>query len=77
MGCQAHNYHLPYGTDNFETDVLVNESARLAWEKNEKVIVLPTIPVGVNTGQHDIKLTLNLYPSTQHGSGPGPPTIRE
>ena len=63
---EAHNYHLPYGTDNFETDVLVNESARLAWEKNAKVIVLPTIPVGVNTGQHDIKLTLNLHPSTQH-----------
>ncbi len=63
---EAHNYHLPYGTDNFETGALVNEAARLAWEKDAKVIVLPTIPIGVNTGQHDIMLTLNLNPSTQH-----------
>jgi len=63
---EAHNYHLPYGTDNYETDALVQESARLAWEKGARVIVLPIIPVGVNTGQHDIKLTLNINPSTQH-----------
>lgn len=62
---EAHNYHLPYGTDNMETDALVHESARLAWEQHAKVIVLPTIPVGVNTGQTDIKLTLNLNPGTQ------------
>jgi creatinine amidohydrolase len=63
---EAHNYHLPYGTDNYETEALVHESARMAWERGAGVIVLPTIPVGVNTGQHDIKLTLNLNPSTQH-----------
>jgi creatinine amidohydrolase len=63
---EAHNYHLPYGTDNFETDALVHEAARMAWEKEAKVIVLPTIPIGVNTGQSDILLTLNLNPSTQH-----------
>jgi creatinine amidohydrolase len=62
---EAHNYHLPYGTDNFETDVLVRESARLAWEGGAKVVVLPTIPVGVNTGQTGIEMTLNLNPSTQ------------
>jgi len=63
---EAHNYHLPYGTDNYETDALVHEAARLAWENGTGVVVLPTIPVGVNTGQQDIKLTLNLNPSTQH-----------
>lgn len=63
---EAHNYHLPYGTDNYETDALVHEAARLAWEQKAGVVVLPTIPVGVNTGQHDIKLTLNFHPSTQH-----------
>jgi creatinine amidohydrolase len=63
---EAHNYHLPYGTDNYETDALVHEAARQAWERGAQVIVLPTIPVGVNTGQQDIKLTLNLNPSTQH-----------
>lgn len=63
---EAHNYHLPYGTDNYETEALVYEAARMAWEGGAKVIVLPTIPVGVNTGQSDIRLTLNLNPSTQH-----------
>jgi len=62
---EAHNYHLPYGTDNFETDALVEEAARLAWERGAKVVVLPTIPVGVNTGQADVAMTLNLNPSTQ------------
>lgn len=62
---EAHNYHLPYGTDNYETDALVQEAARIAWEKKAKVMVLPTIPVGVNTGQFDIRLSLNLNPSTQ------------
>jgi len=62
---EAHNYHLPYGTDNFETDALVEESARLAWETGAKVVVLPTIPIGVNTGQSDVAMTLNLNPTTQ------------
>ena len=62
---EAHNFHLPFGTDIYESDAIANESARIAWEKKAKVIVLPTIPIGVNTGQTDIKLTLNLNPGTQ------------
>jgi len=62
---EAHNYHLPYATDNYEADALAAEAARLAWEAGRKVLVLPTIPFGVNTGQADIRLCMNLYPSTQ------------
>lgn len=62
---EAHNYHLPYATDNYEADALAAESARIAWEKGGKVIVLPTLPFGVNTGQSDIYLDINLNPSTQ------------
>ena len=62
---EAHNYHLPFGTDNIETERIAIESARLAWEQKARVIVLPTIPFGVNTGQIDIKLTINMNPSTQ------------
>ena len=61
---EAHNYHLPYGTDVLESDYLAAEAARIAWESGAKVMVLPTIPFGVNTGQHDIKLDINLNPST-------------
>jgi len=62
---EAHNYHLPYGTDSFQSEYIAIESARLAWQKGAKVIVLPIIPYGVNTGQIDIKLTMNMNPSTQ------------
>lgn len=62
---EAHNLHLPYGTDNYETEVLVYEAARMAWEDGSRVIVLPTIPMGVNTGQTDIFMTMNMNPSTQ------------
>ncbi|MDJ1482425.1 creatininase family protein [Cytophagaceae bacterium YF14B1] len=62
---EAHNYHMPYGTDNFQCDYVAAESARVAWEKGAKVVVLPTIPFGVNTGQLDITLDINMMPSTQ------------
>lgn len=62
---EAHNYHLPYATDNIEATAIAGEAARIAWDNGAKIIVLPTIPFGVNTGQADIKLDINLYPSTQ------------
>ncbi len=62
---EAHNYHLPYGTDVIEAEAIAAESAKIAWKAGAKVIVLPTIPFGVNTGQHDVKLDLNMNPSTQ------------
>lgn len=62
---EAHNYHLPYGTDIIEGESIAAESTRIAWEKGAKVIVLPSIPFGVNTGQSDIYLDINLNPSTQ------------
>ena len=62
---EAHNFHLPYGTDVYESSYIAAEAARKAWEKGTRAIVLPAIPFGVNTGQLDIKLDMNLYPSTQ------------
>ncbi|HEY0972283.1 MAG TPA: creatininase family protein [Gemmatimonadales bacterium] len=62
---EAHNLHLPYGTDNYESDGVAAEAARRAWERGARVAVLPTVPFGVNTGQLDIPLTLNVNPSTQ------------
>jgi len=62
---EAHNYHLPYGTDNFESEHIAAEAARLAWEAGARVVVLPNLPFGVQAGQLDIPLCLNLYPSTQ------------
>jgi creatinine amidohydrolase len=63
---EAHNYHLPYSSDVIESDHIAAESAKMAYDKGAKIIVLPTIPFGVNTGQIEIKLDLNIYPSTQY-----------
>ncbi len=62
---EAHNYHLPYGTDVIEATEVGSEACRKAWEKNARVILLPTIPYGVNTGQTDIYLDMNINPTTQ------------
>lgn len=62
---EAHNYHLPYGTDNYEVTIITNRSAEIAIEYGAKVLVLPHIPYGVNTGQTDIPYVMNMMPSTQ------------
>lgn len=62
---EAHNFHLPYGTDAIQAQLLAEESARLAWERGARVTVLPAVPFGVNTMQQDIPLTVNMNPTTQ------------
>jgi len=63
---EAHNFHLPYATDNFEAEYLAEVSAAKAWKKGAKIISMPNVPFGVNTGQLDIDLCLNINPSTQY-----------
>ena len=62
---EAHNYHLPYGTDILESQHFAAASADIAAGLGAKVLVLPTVPFGVNTGQRDIPYTINMNPSTQ------------
>ncbi len=62
---EAHNYHLPYGTDTIQCDHIAAEAARLAWDRGKKVLVLPTVPFGVNNQQTDIRYTINMSPTTQ------------
>ncbi len=62
---EAHNYHMPYATDNYQVDHIAYHSAEAAWNQGAKVLVLPTIPFGINTGQLDIPFCMNMNPSTQ------------
>jgi len=62
---EAHNLHLPYGTDNFQAERIAQEAARRANAGGASVVVLPGVPFGVNTQQLDIPLTINMRPSTQ------------
>jgi creatinine amidohydrolase len=62
---EAHNYHLPYATDNIQSEHVAIRAAERAWNLGARVVVLPTVPFGVNTTQLDIKLVINMNPSTQ------------
>ena len=62
---EAHNLHLPYATDNIQAEELAARAAERAWTSGAKVVVLPVVPFGVNTGQLDIPLCVNMNPSTQ------------
>ena len=62
---EAHNRHLPYATDTIEASAIAHDAARRAWERGARTVVLPTVPFGVNTGQADIPLCLNMNPTTQ------------
>lgn len=62
---EAHNYHLPYGTDNYQVEYVADQAAKKAWDKGGKPLVLPGIRYGVNTGQLDVPFCMNLLPSTQ------------
>ena len=62
---EAHNFHLPYATDVMQAEHVSAESARRAWERGARVVVLPPIPFGVQTGQLDIPFCINLNPTTQ------------
>ena len=62
---EAHNTHLPHGTDTWQAAAVARLSAEKAASKGARVIVLPAVPFGVHTQQEDIRLTLNLNPSTQ------------
>ena len=62
---EAHNYHLPYGTDSVLAEEVSIEASRKAWERDSRPLVLPTIPFGVNTGQMGVKFCMNMMPTTQ------------
>jgi creatinine amidohydrolase len=63
---EPHNFHLPYGTDIIESEYIAASSAEYAWNKGAKVIVLPCIPFGVNTGQINYDFVINMNQSTQY-----------
>ena len=62
---EAHNYHLPYATDNYQVDFVARVSGQKAFDKGSNILILPCIPFGINTGQMDVKFCMNILPSTQ------------
>lgn len=62
---EAHNTHLPYATDTIAAERVAIDAAGIAWDRGVGVVVLPTVPFGVHTGQRDVSFCLNVNPSTQ------------
>lgn len=46
---EPHNLHMPYGTDTFQVETIGRLACERAYQAGAKVVVLPTIPYGVNT----------------------------
>ena len=61
---EPHNRHLPYGTDVFEATILGEHLCRAAHERGAKVVLLPTIPFGVETNMRMLPLAINVNPET-------------
>ena len=61
---EAHNYHLPHGTDFFEALKIGERATELAAARGAKAIVLPTIPFGNNEQQLDQVATISFQTST-------------
>jgi len=61
---EAHNRHLPYGTDVIEATKLAERAAELAFARGARVVVLPTIPFGNDEQQLDQACTISFTTST-------------
>jgi len=61
---EAHNRHLPYGTDVIEATKIAERAAGLAHERGAAVAVLPTIPFGNDEQQLDQVCTISFRTST-------------
>src|SRR5262249_37582453 len=46
---EPHNLHMPYGTDNFQVGAVAERACERAYGSGARVILLPTVPYGVNT----------------------------
>lgn len=61
---EPHNLHLPYGTDVFEATILGEQLCRAAHDRGAKVVLLPTIPFGVETNMRQFPLAINVNQDT-------------
>ena len=61
---EAHNFHMPHGTDVLEAVSLAERAADLAAAAGARPIVLPAIPFGNNAQQQDQVATVHLSTGT-------------
>jgi creatinine amidohydrolase len=63
---EPHNLHMPYGTDNFQVEALADCACERAYRAGARVLLLPTMPFGVNTNHLKVPggLVCSVTPTT-------------
>jgi creatinine amidohydrolase len=63
---EPHNLHMPYGTDNFQVELIADRACERAYRAGARVLRLPTVPFGVNTNHLKVPgaLTCSVTPTT-------------
>src|SRR6478752_3762702 len=63
---EPHNLHMPYGTDNFQVEAIGGRACERAYRAGAKVLLLPTVPFGVNTNHLQVPgaKAISLTPTT-------------
>src|SRR5262245_48185424 len=63
---EPHNLHMPYGTDTLQLEVIGNRACERAYRAGAKVLLLPTLPYGVNTNHLRVPgaLACSVTPTT-------------
>src|SRR5436190_367962 len=63
---EPHNLHMPYGTDNYQVEEIGKRACEKAYGAGAKVLLLPTMPFGVNTNHLEVPggLALSVTPTT-------------
>ncbi|NCO95527.1 MAG: creatininase [Armatimonadetes bacterium CG_4_10_14_3_um_filter_66_18] len=61
---EPHGLHLPYGSDQFHTEIIADMACERAHRLGAKVIQLPTIPYGVDSNLLEFPLTMHVSQNT-------------
>src|SRR5947209_3434595 len=63
---EPHNLHMPYGTDTYQVEAIGDRICERAYRQGAKVLLLPTLPYGVNTNHLQIPggLACSVTPTT-------------
>lgn len=60
---ESHGPHVPYGSDAFHSTAVAERVCDAAWRQGCKVLLLPTIPYGVQGNTMGFPYTLNVHQS--------------
>ncbi len=63
---EPHNFHMPYGTDVYQVSEVGRRAVGRAYERGAKILLLPTMPFGVNTNHLKVPggMALSVTPTT-------------